>query len=102
MLNGRFFVTTDDIKAVAHPVLRHRVITNFNAESSGVTPDKVVDRLAGRRARAAAGRRDRAGTQTRIWKLTETNHEDSKIAKGERQDRQQNINRFTLVSLRIL
>jgi MoxR-like ATPase len=45
MLNGRFFVTTDDIKAVAHPVLRHRVITNFNAESSGVTPDKVVDRL---------------------------------------------------------
>ena len=47
MLNGRFFVTTDDIKAVAHPVLRHRVITNFNAESSGVTPDKVVDRLLG-------------------------------------------------------
>ncbi len=45
MLQGRFFVTTDDIKAVAHPVLRHRVITNFNAESSGITPDKVVDRL---------------------------------------------------------
>jgi MoxR-like ATPase len=45
MLNGRFFVTTDDIKAVAHPVLRHRVITNFNAESSGVTADKVIDRL---------------------------------------------------------
>lgn len=45
MLNGRFFVTTDDIKAVAHPVLRHRVITNFNAESAGVTSDKVVDRL---------------------------------------------------------
>ena len=45
MLNGRFFVTTDDIKAVAHPVLRHRVITNFNAESSGITSDKVIDRL---------------------------------------------------------
>jgi MoxR-like ATPase len=45
MLNGRFFVTTDDIKAVAHPVLRHRVITNFNAESSGISSDKVVDRL---------------------------------------------------------
>jgi MoxR-like ATPase len=44
-LNGRFFVSTDDIKAVAHPVLRHRVITNFNAESAGITPDKVVDRL---------------------------------------------------------
>jgi MoxR-like ATPase len=45
MLQGRFFVTTDDIKAVAHPVLRHRVITNFNAESSGISPDKVIDRL---------------------------------------------------------
>jgi MoxR-like ATPase len=45
MLNGRFFVNTDDIKAVAHPVLRHRVITNFNAESSGVSSDKVIDKL---------------------------------------------------------
>ena len=45
MLQGRFFVTTDDIKAVAHPVLRHRVITNFNAESAGTTADHVVDRL---------------------------------------------------------
>ena len=45
MLNGRFYVTTDDVKAVAHPVLRHRVITNFNAESTGITSDKVVDRL---------------------------------------------------------
>jgi len=45
MLDGRFSVTTDDIRAVAHPVLRHRVITNFNAESSGISPDKVIDRL---------------------------------------------------------
>jgi len=45
MLNGRFYVTTDDVKAVAHPVLRHRVITNFNAESTGVSSDKVIDRL---------------------------------------------------------
>jgi MoxR-like ATPase len=45
MLSGRFFVTTEDIKAVAHPVLRHRVITNFNAESAGITPDSVIDRL---------------------------------------------------------
>ena len=45
MLSGRFFVTTDDIRAIAQPVLRHRVITNFNAESSGITPDKVIDRL---------------------------------------------------------
>jgi MoxR-like ATPase len=45
MLDRRFVVTTDDIRAVAHPVLRHRVITNFNAESSGISPDKVIDRL---------------------------------------------------------
>ena len=45
VLDGRFHVTTDDVKAVAKPVLRHRVITNFNAESSGITSDKVIDRM---------------------------------------------------------
>jgi len=45
VLEGRYFVTTDDIKSVAHPVLRHRVITNFTAESEGITPDQVIDRL---------------------------------------------------------
>ena len=45
VLDGRYFVTTDDIKAVAHPVLRHRIITNFTAESAGTTPDMVIDRL---------------------------------------------------------
>jgi len=44
-LNGRPYVNTEDIRAVAHPVLRHRVLTNFNAESEGITPDRVVDRL---------------------------------------------------------
>ena len=44
-LEGRTFVTTDDVRAVAHPVLRHRIITNFNAESEGITPDRIVDRL---------------------------------------------------------
>jgi MoxR-like ATPase len=38
-------VTTDDIRAVAKPVLRHRVITNFNAESSSISPDNIIDRL---------------------------------------------------------
>lgn len=45
MLSGRNFVSAEDIKAVAHPVLRHRVITSFSAESMGVTPDTVIDRL---------------------------------------------------------
>jgi len=45
LLEGRFHVTVDDIRAVAHPVLRHRLITNYSAEAEGVTSDKLVDRL---------------------------------------------------------
>lgn len=45
MLTGRGLVTTADIRAIAHPVLRHRIITSFNAESNGITSDKVIDRL---------------------------------------------------------
>jgi len=44
-LEGRTYVNTDDVRAVAHPVLRHRIITNFHAESEGVKPDHVVDKL---------------------------------------------------------
>jgi MoxR-like ATPase len=42
---GRPHVTTADIQAVAHPVLRHRIIVNYAAISEGVTSDDVVDRL---------------------------------------------------------
>jgi MoxR-like ATPase len=35
----------EDIKALAHPVLRHRVLTNFRAESEGVTSDALIDEL---------------------------------------------------------
>jgi MoxR-like ATPase len=45
VLEGRTYATTDDIRAVARPVLRHRVITNFSAESSGVTSDDIIDQL---------------------------------------------------------
>ena len=45
VLYGRNHVSTEDIQAVAKPVLRHRVVTNFNADAEGITPDKVVDRL---------------------------------------------------------
>ena len=44
-LEGRSFATVADIKAVAHPVLRHRILTNFAAESEGIRSDQVVDRL---------------------------------------------------------
>lgn len=44
-IEGRPFASLDDIRAVAHPVLRHRIITNFNAEADGVTADAIVDHL---------------------------------------------------------
>jgi MoxR-like ATPase len=45
ILGGRFHVSTEDIRAVAHPVLRHRIVTNFNAEVDGMTSDRIVDKL---------------------------------------------------------
>ena len=45
VLEGRTFASTEDVRAVALPVLRHRVITNFSAESSGVTSDDIINRL---------------------------------------------------------
>jgi MoxR-like ATPase len=38
-------VSTEDIRAVAGPVLRHRIVTNFNAEAEGLKPDDIVQRL---------------------------------------------------------
>jgi MoxR-like ATPase len=43
--SGRYHVNFDDIRALAHPVLRHRVLTNFHAQSEGITSDALVDRL---------------------------------------------------------
>ncbi len=45
LLHGRTHVATDDIQALAKPVLRHRLVLNFAAESEGVTPDDIVERL---------------------------------------------------------
>ncbi|MEE2808256.1 MAG: MoxR family ATPase [Verrucomicrobiota bacterium] len=45
VMDGRSNATVADVKTIAHPVLRHRIITTFNAESSGVTTDDVVDNL---------------------------------------------------------
>ena len=45
IINGRYHVSTEDIRSVAHPVLRHRIVTNFNAEVDGMTTDQIVDRL---------------------------------------------------------
>ncbi len=45
VLHGRFYAGTDDIRAVARPVLRHRIMTNFNAEAEGLKPDDIITRL---------------------------------------------------------
>lgn len=44
-LNGRDFVSPDDVQAIAHDVLRHRILLSFEAEASGMTTDKVINEL---------------------------------------------------------
>ncbi|MFO0917957.1 MAG: MoxR family ATPase [Planctomycetaceae bacterium] len=45
ILQGRPFASADDVRAVAAPVLRHRLVLNFNAEAEGIRPDDIVQRL---------------------------------------------------------
>ena len=42
LLDGRFAASPDDVRRVAYPVLRHRVLTNFAAQAEGVTPERVI------------------------------------------------------------
>jgi MoxR-like ATPase len=45
LTEGRYHVAFDDIRALCHPVLRHRVLTNFHAQSEGITSDTLIERL---------------------------------------------------------
>ncbi|MCU0622156.1 MAG: MoxR family ATPase [Gemmatimonadales bacterium] len=45
VLHGRFAPGIEDVRAVAHAVLRHRIVTNFTAEAEGVKPDRIIDDL---------------------------------------------------------
>ena len=45
LLQGRYHVSTEDVRAIAFPTLRHRVLTNFNAEAEGIRPDDVIRML---------------------------------------------------------
>jgi MoxR-like ATPase len=45
LTSGRYHVSFEDIRALAHPVLRHRILTNFHAQSEGITSDTLIDRL---------------------------------------------------------
>jgi MoxR-like ATPase len=45
LTSGRYHVSFDDIRALAHPVLRHRILANFHAQSEGITTDGLIDQL---------------------------------------------------------
>jgi MoxR-like ATPase len=45
LLAGRGYVIPEDVKAVAHDVLRHRIILTYEGEAEGVTPDAIIDRI---------------------------------------------------------
>ena len=45
LLDGRTFVSTRDLQAIARPVLRHRILPNYRAEAKGVSVDSLIDRL---------------------------------------------------------
>src|SRR5262245_42177063 len=45
LLHGRAHVTLEDIRTLAHPTLRHRILINYRAEAEGITVEKVIDRL---------------------------------------------------------
>jgi MoxR-like ATPase len=45
LMQGRYHVSFDDVRALAKPVLRHRILMNFHAESEKVTSDQIVDQL---------------------------------------------------------
>jgi MoxR-like ATPase len=45
LMRGRLYVTIEDIESVAAPVLRHRIIPNFNAEAEGITVEQIVEKI---------------------------------------------------------
>ena len=45
LLHGRFNVSIEDVQALAYPVMRHRILTNFHAESQRITTEEIIRRL---------------------------------------------------------
>ncbi len=54
-LEGRFHVSSQDLLSVAHPVLRHRMMLNFEAQADGLTPDRILDGILASCREAWAG-----------------------------------------------
>jgi MoxR-like ATPase len=65
LLNGRTHVSCEDIQALAKPVLRHRIVLSFTAESEGITPDSIVDRIVAE----TPAREDQLTTDPRFQKM---------------------------------
>jgi MoxR-like ATPase len=65
LLNGRTHVTCDDIKSLAKPVLRHRLVLSFTAESEGIGPDEIIDRII----RETPAREDELTADPRFQKM---------------------------------
>jgi MoxR-like ATPase len=55
LLHGRFHVTTDDVVALAKPVMRHRIVCSFAAQANGLNSDMIIDRLIAHFAAGAKG-----------------------------------------------
>ncbi len=72
MIHGRVEVTVADVQAILHPVLRHRLIMNYHAESEGIDPDTVCDHL-----------------------LEEIEAPDGGLSQGERQSRSRRMARVS-------
>jgi MoxR-like ATPase len=58
LINGRYNVAVEDIQALAYPVFRHRIITNFTAESEGITSEQIIKRLIESVPAPASGLKD--------------------------------------------
>jgi MoxR-like ATPase len=68
VLHGRLHVAAEDIRAVALPVLRHRVVTNFNAEAEGLRPDDILERLIRHVPLGDSSESDPRGTLSKVLK----------------------------------
>ncbi len=63
LLKGRYHVSADDIRQVAVPVLRHRIVTNFHAEAEGIRSDAIVKKLIDFIPNPSAGDLDRSSAK---------------------------------------
>jgi MoxR-like ATPase len=71
IMKGRFAVQAADVRALAKPVLRHRVFTNFTADAEGIDVDQVVEKVLGTVAEPAYGERPTPPTAIVIGKEIE-------------------------------